>query len=228
MIKVQADLLVKIAILFLGVVFCLLASAQNTEVDFRKEISGIKGAVIPEEISQESLPLQAQQLGAKLETPIETDISQMQEDQIPVLREKKSEAQSEESSIARILLTAGLLAALGIGSFFYLRRHARPTSSSTMQIKMLTQHHLGPRKSLAIIRVAGESILIGVTDHNISMIKSLSLLDEDLPEVNESNFSESLKKVGAAQAQKVDDEFSMQGIRDMVSKKLKNMKNLES
>ena len=238
MIKNRIHVLIKVVILILGLTSYLPAMAQKNEVEFRKEISDVRGAIVPEDPEtnkefKQSLNIKPtlNEVGSETEeapNEVKNDYSKMSEDEIPILKEKKSETQSSQSSNLRIFLTAAFLAALGIGSFVFIRRNARPTSAAPMQIKVLTQHHLGPRRSLAIIRVAGESILIGVTDHNVSMIKSLSLLDEDLPEVNESHFSESLKKVGAAQAQRIDDEFSMQGIRDLVSKKLKNMRNLES
>ena len=43
---------------------------------------------------------------------------------------------------------------------------------------------------MAIIRVAGESILIGVTDSHISMIKSLSLIDDEVPSEVPQKFAE--------------------------------------
>ena len=63
---------------------------------------------------------------------------------------------------------------------------------SIMKIKMITQFHLGPKKTLAVVRVAGESLLLGITESQIQLIKTLSLLDEDLPEVATENFQEAL------------------------------------
>jgi hypothetical protein len=58
------------------------------------------------------------------------------------------------------------------------------------------------------------------TDQNINLLKTLSLLDEDLP--GESIASKS--KFSGALKEKVDEEFSMEGIRDIVSRKISDLK----
>ena len=94
----------------------------------------------------------------------------------------------------------------------------------------MTQHFLGPRKSLAIIRVAGETMLIGVTDHNISMIKSLSLLDED--EMDNIDVSKSFgdvlktKSTETPVAVEDDEDFAFAQIKDKISDKIKGMRPL--
>lgn len=153
------------------------------------------------------------------------------ETEIPInITEKKVEA-SSESGFGRIMISLGVLLMTGIGIFLYMRKYVKPSAHKNQQIKVLTQHYLGPKKSLAIIRVAGESILIGVTDHNISMIKSLSLLDEEIPEFSEKDFSAALEKSNQrthANRKDMDlEDFSMKGIRDIVSKKLSQMRTLE-
>jgi flagellar protein FliO/FliZ len=94
------------------------------------------------------------------------------------------------------------------------------------QIKLLTQFHLGPKKKLAIVRVAGESMLIGVTDQNVNLIKSLSLLDEDIPEVTAKDFGKELTKSETAANLETGEEFSISGVRDFVSNRLRNMRSL--
>ncbi len=110
-----------------------------------------------------------------------------------------------------------------------------------MQIKVLSQHYLGPKKSLAIVHVAGESILIGVTDQNISMIKSLSLIDDEVPANLPNTFGQTLavtenaaaatpvNAVGAtaekAKPYELDEEFSFSNVTDSVSKKIKSMRS---
>ncbi len=221
----KTDWFIRLTVVALGLVFCLFADAKENKTEFLREIESVKGAIVPQE-KELDIPVHVQQPTSPAQE--NRDESLLPESEIPVLKEKKSAASETQSTGTRLFLTVGILAAFGIGTFLFIRRNSKPIANSSMQIKVLTQHHLGPRKSLAIIRVAGESILIGVTEQNISMIKSLALLDEDLPEITENQFSETMKKVGFAQSEKVDDEFSIHGIRDMVSKKLKNMKNLES
>ena len=99
------------------------------------------------------------------------------------------------------------------------------TFSEIFKFKVLTQHYLGPKKSLAIIRVAGESILIGVTDQNISLIKSLSLLDDDIPEETPAAFQVAEKSEDVEEAPtEENEEFHMAGINKIVQGRLKGMR----
>ena len=125
-----------------------------------------------------------------------------------------------------------MTALLGLG-YYFAKRYGRPGNSKQTQIKVLTQHYLGPKKSLAIVRVAGESILIGVTDQNISMIKSLALLDDEIPEnITNASFEATLnekKEMSLGQKEvpgpATGEEFSIRHIKDVVSLKLKGMGN---
>ena len=118
----------------------------------------------------------------------------MKESEIPVNLGSQQKAASNDSPLFKIILSFAVLGVLGCGGYFFFKKYVRTAGdqSNAKQIKILTQHYLGPKKSLAIVRVAGESILIGVTDQNISMIKALSLLDDELPQVLPKNFEDSL------------------------------------
>ncbi len=188
--------------------------------------------------------------------PATPSITQI-EAEIPVNLEAPKKTVASENPMVKFGLAFGVIGILGCGSFLLLRKYQfKNNKQEKMQIKVLTQHYLGPKKSLAIIRVAGESILIGVTDHNINMIKSLSLLDEDVPEelrdesaVNTKNFNTVFNSVDSknmnpavgmsrvtpysersaannTKSDETEDEFSFSGIRDLVSGKLKNMRNI--
>lgn len=172
------------------------------------------------------------------------------ESEIPLNLEKDKKAASEGSGVFRILFTLSILGLVGTGAYFFLRKYKIPKAMKHQtQIKVLQQHYLGPKKSLAIVRVAGESILIGVTDHNISMIKALSLLDDEVPEESPQNFGKVLGGLGSAKADfensdaddelapapkkrsakdlDSDEEFAISGIKDIVSKRLKGMRSLQ-
>lgn len=164
------------------------------------------------------------------------DTAKLAEDQIPlnIVTDKKT---TESGSSATKALFSGLIIITLLGaSYYYVRKYrvSNTINKSNMQIKVLTQHYLGPKKSLAIVHVAGESILIGVTDTNISMIKSLSLIDDEVPAELPNTFGETLttakneeKKSAATAASLVDEldeEFSFAGVTDTVSKKIKSMR----
>lgn len=167
------------------------------------------------------------------------------ESEIPLNLDGPKKAASEGSGLFRILFTISILGLVGVGAFFFLRKYKIPQAAKHQtQIKVLQQHYLGPKKSLAIVRVAGESILIGITDHNISMIKNLSLLDDEVPEEAPRHFGKVLggmdiqdeeekatsvktsKRSLASNDLDADEEFAISGIKDIVSKRLKGMRSL--
>jgi flagellar protein FliO/FliZ len=174
---------------------------------------------------------------AKVETVSAADVMEAahakSEDQIPVDFSKVKKTETSESSSGRLFLTFGILVIVLGGGYYLAKRYGRPSNSPQTKIKILTQHYLGPKKSLAIVRVAGESILIGVTDHNISMLKSLSLLDDEIPETLpgtsfQETFNEKkemvVEKTGPAFTKESGEEFSIRHIKDVVSLKLKGMR----
>jgi flagellar protein FliO/FliZ len=181
------------------------------------------------------------------------DMSKLPESEIPLNLGSKEVKKSEPASFSRILVSLGVFLTFLAGLTFVLKRWAAKngTKKQNTKIKILTQHHLGPKKSLAIIQVAGEAILIGMTDQNISMLKTLSLIDDEVPEQLPGNFDHSLQNFDdeieaprtrtiAARAPAAisggrergdfneNDDFAMReisAIRDTVSGRLKNMRN---
>lgn len=190
---------------------------------------------------------------AKQEATAKSEISEMPtegvaEKDIPVLTEAKvSKSEKEESStywrmamsLVVVLVFAG---ALVIGAKYWTRN--RVGAQDQTKIRVLTQHHMGPKKSLAIIQVAGESILIGVTDHNINLIKTLALLDEEIPTDTPNSFAKEMTRAGIGEDQIVDkvttqivasnkqlppsedDEFSFGRIQSQIADRLKEMRSL--
>ena len=149
------------------------------------------------------------------------------ENEIPLKMAEVGKSDGQSAAGQKAVFTIVILLALAGAGYYALRRfsHKSKLGQSNMQIKILSQHYLGPKKSLAVIRVAGESMLIGITDQNISMIKALALLDEELPQVLPKNFNE-------AMTEKLDqdietDDFSFEGIKTTVSQKIKSMRNIQ-
>lgn len=167
--------------------------------------------------------------------PIE---AKLPEDQIPLTITAAKKPVEAGGNSTRLLFTGFVLLTLLGTAYYFVRKYkvSNKINKSNMQIKVLSQHYLGPKKSLAIIRVSGESILIGVTDTNISMIKSLSLIDDEVPQDAPQSFNDSLEQQNRANnatkinntrgmVDELDEEFSFAGIKDSVSKKIKSMRN---
>lgn len=143
------------------------------------------------------------------------------EEQIPVNVDVVKKASTSEGYMGRMVMVIGVMTVVAGGAYYYAKKYGKPGQNQHTQIKILTQHYLGPKKSLAIVRVAGESILVGVTDHSINLIKSLSLLDDEVPEPNFEKVMQDQDKVQTAS----NEEFSIGHIKDVVSLKLKGMRN---
>ena len=162
------------------------------------------------------------------------------EEQIPLNIDIVKKAADAPPASTRILLTGVIIASMLGAAYFFVRKYktSNTINKSNMQIKVLSQHYLGPKKSLAIIHVAGESILVGITDSNISMIKSLSLIDDEIPATVPKNFSDAMTNStkpaaktntipeDAFDGNDLEEEFSFAGLKDSVSKKLKSMRSI--
>lgn len=203
-----------------------------------------------------------QTLKSELQTPVDNKEPLMEskaiveEAKIPVLDKPKAKIKAE-SPWDKVAMIAGALLIFVLAMTFIGKQWTKAGRKNLKhnQIKVITQHYLAPRKSLAIIRVAGESILIGITDSSITPIKTLSLLDEEVPEEIPSNFQKSLRNVEdtithslpeapvdkvkvASHAIKAygpqttkkyvdnQDDYSIQGIRQLVKEKLKDMRTI--
>lgn len=148
------------------------------------------------------------------------------EEQIPLTIDNTKKTAESTSSSSRILLTGIIISSLLAAAYYYVRKYktSNKLNKSSTQIKVISQHYLGPKKSLAIIHVAGESMLVGITDANISMIKSLSLIDDEIPNTMPKNFTEAM--ISSQLTNELEEEFSFSGLKDSVSRKLKSMRSI--
>lgn len=215
------------------------ANASTEKVDTAVVVAE---TVNTESSGAESDPLLALQTGtvektvnATSETTPIVDKEKAAENEIALHLDKKDAKAAESSPFARVLFGLVVLAALTGGAWYYMR-HSRKlgTNKSANHIKIVSQHWLGPKKSLAIIRIAGESILIGVTEQNINLIKPLSLLDDEIPEeAAPKQFKHALKQTNVAAGvdivEAAEEDFQMSGlnqIKDVVTKRLKEMRSI--
>ena len=163
----------------------------------------------------------------------------LNEEQIPLALANEKQTTESNEALATVprALASGFIIILLLGvSYYYVSKYkiSNKINKSNMHIKVLSQHYLGPKKSLAVIHVAGESILLGVTETNISMLKSLSLIDDEVPSELPNTFNESINKTmeknekyvaSATNREELEEEFSFSGVTDTVSKKIKSMRS---
>lgn len=195
-------------------------------------------------------------------TPVEAQIAvtpapeakaKLPENEIPLNLDAAKKTAEAGSSATKALVSMMIIGVLLAVTYFGIRRYktSNTINKSNTKIKVISQHYLGPKKSLAIIHVAGESMLVGITDHNISMIKSLSLIDDEVPEVLPNTFGQTLTQAEAAgeariaqasaslqagtgatsgkpmaNAYELDEEFSFANVTETVSKKIKSMRSI--
>lgn len=179
-------------------------------------------------------------------TSSEKLVEKLPEEQIPLALAADKQISSAEVSMptgTRALASGVIIILLLAVSYYYVSKYkiSNKINKSNLHIKVLSQHYLGPKKSLAVVHVAGESILLGITETNISMIKSLSLIDDEVPAEMPQTFNESLNQTlikGESSVNKapntsvnmlsreLDEEFSFSGVTDKVSKKIKSMRSL--
>lgn len=254
----------KFLIAFLFLANLVIAAENSNEIPAQAEglTSAASVVAVDGKTNKESEPLVIKEAATSGEK-----LAGKKENEIPLNLEAKKPAAGNESPFFKFIFIAGILGTLLAGAWILIKKYnTKNISKNHNQIKILAQHYLGPKKSLAVVRVAGESILVGITENNINMIKSLALLDEEIPEVTPNDFSHLIEKDDDLAASQVkdqvqmssktnsskssnniysrtavkssmksqvnenmdaeDDEFSIKGIKDIVSSKLKNMRSI--
>lgn len=170
----------------------LLENSPVIPQGLKREIMEEMGITPSGEVTREDL---AKASASSAQPVVTKKTSSIEEEKIPVLTQSKSNLSTNALPIRKIIF--GLIIFLGMALILsaVLKGWTKISKKSLKhsQIKVITQHYLAPRKSLAIIRVAGESILIGITDQNITPIKTLALLEDELPAEVPTNFERTLR-----------------------------------
>jgi len=155
------------------------------------------------------------------------------ETEIPVKLEAAKKAEAAANPWMRMTLGMVVVGLMAGTSWYLMKKKTLKLGKPevTPEVKVLARHYLGPKKELFIVRIAGESMLLGVTESSINLIKSLSLLDEDIPEDVPQSFAQSLKKQNGASPEKTEpskeDDFSISEIASVVSSKLRNSRMIQ-
>lgn len=171
--------------------------------------------------------------GAAVSSPLadldESDMALVDEEkaenQIPLKAQNKDSKATVSPSLTRILMGFGavglmLLSIVLIGKKINSKRLG--ASKNQESIHVVSQKYLGPKRNLTLVRVAGEYLLLGVTDSNISLIKSLAVVDDEIPELSPTDFGSAVKSLAARaesdldeQIFDVEDSFSVSSLGDV-------------
>lgn len=175
-------------ILGLAITSIIIANAHPA----RGQEDSAKSTVRPQALEEkedldEKLLAEVQHPGEIRKEPIEKKEiethSEKREDEIPVLQAKVEKKKVSAFTFERILVTLGLLGTL-IGLLVYFVRSRRHfdlgKKSGTVKIRVISSQMLTPKNSVCVINVASEYFLVGVTEQKISILKTLSILEEDV------------------------------------------------
>lgn len=103
------------------------------------------------------------------------------------------------ASVAKMLAGLGLVLALMVGLYWLLRRFAPGVAGlGPARLRMLGRLGVGPRKSIAMVEVAGKVLVLGIGGDSISLLDKI----EDPQKVAEltaggNSFAKALKKAGS-------------------------------
>lgn len=222
--------MIKLLLSFLIVLYGLRVWAESAPASATPEValmgsSASAGAVAVAATTSTSesniTPTVVKETAASLQSKKESDIA------VNLAEESKNATTS--NPWMRMTFATAILGVFAALSFIGLRRwsNRKQSQNKATQIKVLTQFSLGPKKSLAIIQVAGESILVGITDANINHIKTLSLLDEELPEDLPKSFDSLVKPDSNFAMNEMEDDFAISEIKNVVSQKIKKLRPLQ-
>jgi flagellar biogenesis protein FliO len=190
----------KFTLVILTALLCLNANAADMSKESDEAIEAAANQLIAEGgrivSASDSVAVSESATATKTVANADTATDADAESQIPVVTEVKKAEKSESNLAFRMIASLGIvLVVAGCAAYAgkKYRRH-KDKGGSKARIEIMHQLHLGPKKSVGLIRVAGEAILIGITDQNINMLKSVALIDDELENVVGKNFNNFLEE----------------------------------
>lgn len=194
----------RFTIVILGACLCLNAWSLENDIEAASDEDIVAAA---EKLSEEksiSIEPVATETDAKAETKAESKTAAQSEAETPVFAKTEVTRKSEKSFGWRLAGSVGFILVIGGIMIFAGRKWAKQKNKGgeKVRIESLHTYHLSPKRSLNLIRVAGEVILIGSTDQSVNFIKSVSLIDDELEGVLGKDFNNFLE-----------DDFSIEDVR---------------
>ena len=197
----------KFTMVILTALLCLNAKAEVSKDNSDEALEAAANQLIAEggRVDTASASTSATVAAA---APSAASVAEKNESEIPLVAEVKKAEQTESSLVWRMAASLGIVLVVA-GSAAYAGkkyRRLKDKGGQKARIEIMHQLHFGPKKSIGLIRVAGEAILVGITDHNINMLKSVALIDDELENVAGKNFNNFLEE-----------EFSIEDVRNALS-----------
>lgn len=211
----------RFTVVILAAVFCLSATAESN-IDQRSDDAIIAAA---EQLIAEGKVSSGQsggsddkateagvgEISASGAEATGKDSKELKESDIPVFLQTKKSEKSDSHILWRLVASIGLIMVVAGGMMYAGKRWTRHKDKGGQgtRIEIMHQLHLGPRRSVALIRIAGETMLIGITDHNVNMLKSVSLIDDELENIANKDFNGFLE-----------DDFSIEDVRNALGSRV--------
>lgn len=218
---------VLVTILFISLSSVAKESSNLVDVDKNSKLSDYFNKINKKVTADdEEKPLD---LDKKIEES-DQDIA-LEEDESKIPLNISADTKKKTSSLSplnKMMISIVGLLLFAVAVFAWIQKMGKRAGHSTVakNINILAKKPIGSKKDLMLIQVAGETILLGVTDHNINHIKTLSLLDDELPNFTNPKFSQQLKQ--KVEETKISDEkeeldgfavSALDDVKDIVTKR---------
>ena len=193
----------KFTIVILSAVFCLNARAAEEKSSDEALVAAAEQLIAEGQAEDKNQSEATPVVEAKKE-------AEPKESEIPVVMSSAKPEGAKDNGIWRLVASLGVVAVTAAIALFAAKRWGRKKDKGGQKarIELMHQLHMGPRKSIGLIRVAGETILVGITDQNINMLKAVTLIDEELEHIAHKDFNGFLE-----------DEFSIEDVRTALTGK---------
>ncbi len=99
-----------------------------------------------------------------------------------------------DESIIQAFLTLGIIVLFFVGILFFLKRLVknRNNKSGNYGIEIVSKASIMPKSHIFVIKAEEKTLLIGATDHNISLIADLSAKEEEIKSIRPVKDTKSL------------------------------------
>ncbi len=162
-----------------------------------------EAATVQEQVSAGGqLPVIPTETKKESEIPMKLDLSKVKADRAP----------NSQTVLYIVLALSGIAVAGGLLIKKYGLR--RKITREVPKMRVIASHALSPKAKVSILEISGEALLIGVTDHSITLLKNLTVIEDEMPEKYRNSFDEAMEDQG------VQDDFALQsiaGIEDRVT-----------